>query len=61
MRFERGKLIVVDNYLEAAGVMAALRSGVSMERVRRPIGETKVVCEGMLDGDVASPLKWSKA
>ncbi len=38
--FEPGKLIVVDNYLEAAGVVCALRSGVSLESIRRPLNDT---------------------
>ena len=32
----------VDNYLEAAGVMTALRNGISLESVRRPIAATKL-------------------
>lgn len=40
--FASGKLIVVENYLEAAGVMNALRSGVSLESVRRPIAYTEL-------------------
>jgi hypothetical protein len=32
----------VDNYLEAVGVMQALKSGVSLESIRRPIGATQV-------------------
>lgn len=40
--FAPGKLLVVDNYLEAVGVMNALRAGVSLETVRRPIPQTKV-------------------
>jgi hypothetical protein len=38
-------VIPVDNYLEAAGVLAALRSGISLESVRRPIAATKVTYE----------------
>ena len=38
--FADGKLIRVDNYLEAGGVMQALRSGVSLESLRRPITYT---------------------
>ncbi len=38
--FAAGKLIIVDNYLEAAGVMAAMRAGVSVESVRRPLRPT---------------------
>jgi hypothetical protein len=35
----------VDNYLEAVGVMTALRSGVSLESVRRPIEMTQLSFE----------------
>lgn len=35
----------VDNYLEAVGVMSALRSGISLEAVRRPIPPTKLTVE----------------
>ena len=40
--FADGKLIVVDNYLEAVGVMHALKSGVALDSVRRPIPYTNV-------------------
>jgi hypothetical protein len=40
--FGPGKLHVVDNYLEAAGVLTALRAGISLESVRRPLPPTKV-------------------
>ena len=43
--FGANKLIVVDNYLEAAGVMTALRSGVALDSVRRPIPNTTVHTE----------------
>jgi len=43
--FAAGKLFVVENYLEAAGMMAALKAGVSASSVRRPLEETKVSCE----------------
>ena len=35
----------VDNYLEATGVMTALRNGISLESVRRPISATKLSFE----------------
>jgi hypothetical protein len=35
----------VENYLEAAGVLAALRSGIDLASVRRPIHPTKVTVE----------------
>ena len=40
--FAQGKLFVVENYLEAAGVMNALKSGVAPESVRRPLEHTTV-------------------
>lgn len=43
--FESGKLFIVDNYLEAVGVMTALRSGLALESVRRPLAHTKVIPE----------------
>jgi len=40
--FRSGKLFIVDNYLEAVGVMNALKAGVSIESVRRPLKWTNV-------------------
>jgi len=40
--FETGSLFLVDNYLEAVGVMSALKAGVSVESVRRPLRFTNV-------------------
>ena len=40
--FEAGKLLLVDNYLEAIGVMSALKAGISPESVRRPLRHTNV-------------------
>jgi hypothetical protein len=41
--FAPGRLFVVDNYLEAVGVLTAIRSGFSLESVRRPMPQTVVV------------------
>lgn len=41
--FRPGKLFVVENYLEAIGVLAALRAGVSPSAVRRPYPGTRVL------------------
>jgi len=41
--FQPGKLFIVDNYLEAVGVMNALKAGVSVESIRRPLADTRVV------------------
>ncbi len=43
--FAPGKLFIVENYLEAAGVMAALKAGVSTESVTRPLKDTVVTTE----------------
>lgn len=40
--FAPGKLFVVENYLEAVGVMNAIKAGVTTESVRRPLSKTKV-------------------
>ena len=40
--FSPGGLITVDNYLEAAGVIAAMKAGVSLESTRRPLKHTTV-------------------
>ena len=40
--FAAGKLFIVENYLEAVGIMTALKSGVAPSSVRRPLKETKV-------------------
>ncbi len=40
--FQPGKLFIAENYLEAIGIMSALKSGVSLEAIRRPISYTVV-------------------
>ncbi len=40
--FAPGGLIAVESYIEAAGVIAAMRAGVSLESVRRPLEHTTV-------------------
>jgi hypothetical protein len=64
--FAPGKLFIVDNYLEAVGVMTALKSGISVSAVRRPLAETKVtserLCEQLKVYDTDKiPAKVSKA
>ncbi len=62
--FGSGKLFIVDNYLEAVGVMTALRAGVAIETVRRPITATRIIRktnkENNLEGEKAIPLKNKK-
>lgn len=41
--FSKGKLFVVENYLEAVGIIHALKAGVSPEAVRRPIPYTTII------------------
>lgn len=41
--FSSGKLFIVDNYLEAVGVMTALRAGIAIETIRRPITPTRII------------------
>ena len=43
--FGAGKLLFAENYPEAVGIMTALKAGVALGSVRRPLAETKVVCE----------------
>ena len=43
--FKPGKLFIVENYLEAVGVMTALKAGVAVSSVRRPLLETTVLRE----------------
>lgn len=45
--FASGKLFIVDNYLEAVGVMTAIKAGVAVNAVRRPIPQTNVTREGL--------------
>lgn len=40
--WKNGQFIQVDNYLEAVGVMNAIKASVTLESVRRPISATKV-------------------
>lgn len=46
--FKPGKLIYVENYLEAVGIMAAMKAGISPETVRRPLSFTKVERESKI-------------
>ena len=43
--FRDGKLFIVDNYLEAVGVMTALKAGVALPSVRRPLAATSITLE----------------
>ena len=46
--FKPGKLIFVQNYLEAVGIMAAMKAGIAPETVRRPLSFTTVERESQI-------------
>jgi len=52
--FAPGKLFMVDNYLEAVGVMNALKTGVAVETVRRPLKYTPV---NEINGSESEPIE----
>lgn len=41
--FKNGKLFIVDNYLEAVGVMISIKAGVTPASIRRPIEHTRLL------------------
>jgi hypothetical protein len=43
--FKRGQFFRANNYLEAVGIMTALRSGVALDSVTRPIPSTQVLTQ----------------
>ncbi len=43
--FGPGKLFIAENYPEAVGIMTALKAGVALSSVRRPLAETKISLE----------------
>jgi hypothetical protein len=43
--FPPGKLFMAENYLEAVGIMTAIKAGVALSSVRRPLQQTKVTSE----------------
>lgn len=45
--FGPGKLFIAENYLEAVGIMTALKAGVALSSVRRPLQGTKVTSESV--------------
>ena len=49
--WKAGQLHVVDNYWEAAGVLCAIRSGVSPESVRRPMPHVRITTRLFDDTD----------
>jgi hypothetical protein len=70
--FQSGKLIVVDNYLEAIGVMNAIKAGVAISSVRRPLEHTVVsefrtgftayeISDEQDELDQEEPVHWEQA
>ena len=57
--FDSGKLFIVDNYLEAVGVMTALRAGVALETVRRPITATRIFRNTNTEGSLRNKTNFS--
>jgi len=41
--FQPGKLYIVENYLEAVGIMQAIKAGIKLETIQRPIPRTKIL------------------
>jgi len=54
--FGEGKLFIVENYLEAVGLMTALKAGVAPSSVRRPLEQTKVSQEQTKQSSVLKNL-----
>jgi hypothetical protein len=49
--FKHNKLFVVENYLEAVGVINAIKSGIKLDTIRRPINYTTVLNTNNLTTD----------
>ena len=43
--FGENKLFIVENYLEAVGIITAIKAGVAISSVKRPLAFTKVITE----------------
>ena len=54
--FASEKLFIVDNYLEAVGVINALKAGVALETVKRPLSYTSV-CHKQSRNESDAPLE----
>ena len=48
---------IAENYLEAAGIMNAMKAGVTIESVRRPIRETRVSPETRTEAEEPGAAK----
>lgn len=43
LKQESDRFIVAENYLEAAGIVMTMKSGVTMSSIRRPLSETEII------------------
>jgi len=43
LSFANDKFFIVDNYVEAAGVISVLKSGIALSSIRRPFEYTKII------------------
>ena len=50
-----GQFFRVENYWEAAGVLAALKAGVAPESVRRPLSQVELITSSEMGAAVPSP------
>ena len=53
----KGQFLVVDNYLEAAGAVCALKAGLAIESVRRPILPADVEYVGSDEADQTETIR----
>ncbi len=56
--WKRGQLIQVENYAEAAGVIAALKGGISLDSIQRPVLHTRIL-EAKKEGILVSKEVYS--
>lgn len=50
--FKHNKLFIVENYLEAVGVINAIKSGINLDTIHRPLKYTKVISSKEVTGSV---------
>ena len=60
--FHKGKLFIVENYLEAVGIMQAIKAGIEPETIRRPLRHTTILkqkepVQAMLDEKIDATQK----
>jgi hypothetical protein len=56
--WKSGQLTIVENYWEAAGVIAAMRAGIAPASVRRPFGNARAdVLKSSIDLDVVRDMQ----